>query len=199
MAETSVKISIFLQDCYNPIAHGYFEVCFWVAIGVWEWGNYLSSTAGGDHVDWAVLSCHLNTVSIMRNCHTLEHPLLHMLTNLSVAVIMLCKFVFYSRHKRHSMILWYCFVINLIIQARTVSAEIPSSSSSTTSLLLKRYNNTLWGPSKLMLHKSYSVNYSLGICLLSSFMSYLTLNTPGWKFTTWTHGNLKLFLVSWVR
>lgn len=26
--QTSVKISIFLQDGYNPIAHGYFEVCF---------------------------------------------------------------------------------------------------------------------------------------------------------------------------
>lgn len=31
--QTSVKISIFLQDRYNPIAHGYFRVCFWVAVG----------------------------------------------------------------------------------------------------------------------------------------------------------------------
>lgn len=31
--QTSVKISIFLQDRYNPIAHSYFRVCFWVAVG----------------------------------------------------------------------------------------------------------------------------------------------------------------------
>lgn len=31
--QTSVKISIFLQDRYNPIAHGYFDVYFCVAVG----------------------------------------------------------------------------------------------------------------------------------------------------------------------
>ena len=61
----------------------------------------------------------------------------------------------------------YCFVINLIIQARTVSAQIPSSSSSTTSL--KRYD------------MSYACNFNC-TCLV-----YLNGKFPVWTFQFGTH------------
>lgn len=52
--QTSVKISIFLQDHYNPIAHdilGTFFFFFLVAVEASGVGYYLSSIAGGDNVD----------------------------------------------------------------------------------------------------------------------------------------------------
>lgn len=49
--QTSVKISIFLQDRYNPIAHGILGCVFELRLGLREWGYYLSSLAGGDHVN----------------------------------------------------------------------------------------------------------------------------------------------------
>lgn len=49
--QTSVKISIFLQDRYNPIAHGILGCVFELRWGLRERGYYLSSKAGGDDVD----------------------------------------------------------------------------------------------------------------------------------------------------
>lgn len=49
--QTSVKISIFLQDRYNPIAHGILGWFFELRLGLQEWGYYLSGIAGGDDVD----------------------------------------------------------------------------------------------------------------------------------------------------
>lgn len=55
--QTSVKISIFLQDRYNPIAHGILGCVFELQWGLQEWGYYLSSIAGGEDVDWAFFFC----------------------------------------------------------------------------------------------------------------------------------------------
>lgn len=49
--QTSVKISIFLQDRYNPIAHGILGCVFELRWVLQEWGYYLSSIAGGEDVD----------------------------------------------------------------------------------------------------------------------------------------------------
>lgn len=51
--QTSVKISIFLQDLNNPTTRGYVEVCLCVAFGASGGGEgcYSSGTAGGDDMD----------------------------------------------------------------------------------------------------------------------------------------------------
>lgn len=53
--QTSVKISIFLRDLYNPATRGYIEVCLCVALGLREAGRDATAAAQLVATTWTEL------------------------------------------------------------------------------------------------------------------------------------------------